>query len=90
MSQHHQRLNRRRWQHARRAALERDGYRCTNAECGGRAGKMEVHHVAPLYEGGLPYDLGNLRSLCRNCHLEHAIPIERLEWRRYIANLQGA
>ena len=90
MSQHHQRLNRRRWQPVRRAALERDGYRCVECvEQGlGGAGKLEVHHVKPLYEGGLPYALDNLKTLCVGHHLEQAVSGPRLEWRRYIAKFK--
>ena len=41
--------------------------------------------------GGLPYALANFRQRCAAIVIiELAIPIERLEWRRYIANLQGA
>ena len=98
MSQHHRRLNRGRWQHARRAALERDGYRCV--ECVdqglGGAGKLEVHHITPLsgirdgdghwHKGGLPFALDNLKTLCRDCHIETSVFGPRLEWRRHIAN----
>ena len=51
MSQLHRRLNQPRWQQARRAALERDGYRCV--ECG-LPGKLEVHHITALYKVGSP------------------------------------
>ena len=83
MSRRHKGLNQRQWQHARRAALERDGYRCTNAECG-RAGKLEVHHITPLYKDGLPFALDNLTTMCRECHLELSIFGPRLEWRNYL------
>ena len=84
MSQNHRRLNQRRWQGARRAVLERDGYRCTNTDCG-KAGKLEVHHVTALYESPeLAYALDNLKTLCRNCHLEHAVFGPRLEWLHYL------
>ena len=83
MSLRHQRLDRARWQGVRRAVLERDGYRCTNTDCG-KAGKLEVHHVKALFKGGLPYVLDNLKTLCRNCHIEHSVFGPRLEWRRYL------
>ena len=44
----------------------RDGYRCTSC---GRAGALEVHHVDPLHLGGSEYDLGNLSTLCKACHI---------------------
>jgi 5-methylcytosine-specific restriction endonuclease McrA len=28
----------------------------------------EVDHTVPIVEGGHPFDLANLRSLCRPCH----------------------
>ena len=61
-----QRLSRSRWRALRRAALDRDGWRCT--ECG-RAGRLDAHHVKPLEKGGEPYELGNLAALCRDCHI---------------------
>ena len=67
----------------RRAALERDNFRCT--ECA-KAGRLEVHHITPLHKGGLPFALDNLKTLCRECHLEISVFGPRLEWRRYIAN----
>ena len=56
-----------RWKKVRRAAIERDGYRCR--ACGRAAGRFEVDHIDPLSEGGAPYDLENLQTLCRPCHL---------------------
>ena len=31
---------------------------------------MEAHHVVPLEEGGEPYALDNIRTLCAECHAE--------------------
>ena len=56
-----------RWDQVRLAALERDGWRCQTC---GKAGVLEVHHVVALRDGGAPYDLANLVTLCRACHLE--------------------
>ena len=55
------------WAAARRAVLDRDGYRCSAC---GKAGRLEVHHVQPLHKGGAPLDLGGLTALCRACHLD--------------------
>ena len=78
------RLNRRLWAHARRAALERDGWRCRDC---GRAGRLEVDHVQPLDQGGQPFELANLRTLCRVCHLEKTwaerVTPEQRRWRAY-------
>ena len=87
MSAYHRRLNPARWQHARRAALERDGYRCTKCAL---AGKLEVHHVTALHKGGSAYELANLATLCRDHHIEHSVFPPRLEWRRHIASFQGS
>ena len=66
MSYHHVHLDRKRWQHVRLAALDRDGYRCQSC---GKAGRLEVDHVQPLDKGGDAYALGNLQALCRGCHI---------------------
>ena len=65
-SLHHRRLHRRRWALARRRALDRDGWRCQ--QCG-KPGRLEVDHLVPLEQGGAPYDLSNLQSLCKGCHV---------------------
>lgn len=37
-------------------------------ECG-KAGRFEVHHRIPVYQGG-SNDVENLQILCRGCHIE--------------------
>ena len=82
MSRQHRRLPWRALARARRAALDRDGWRCRR--CGYPAG-LEAHHVTPLQAGGAALALANLETLCRDCHLaEHADP-DRRAWRRYLA-----
>ncbi|MCY4085648.1 MAG: HNH endonuclease [Actinomycetia bacterium] len=68
MSRAHHRLDKRRWARARRRAIERDGWRCT--ECG-KAGRLEVHHVTPLWRNPEQdaYPLDGLATLCRRCHI---------------------
>ena len=61
------RINRRRWALVRRAALDRDGWRCVRCS---RAGALEVDHIRPLAGGGDPYALDNLQALCRGCHVD--------------------
>lgn len=34
----------------------------------GAGGRLEVHHIVALAEGGQPYDLRNLATLCSSCH----------------------
>ena len=55
-----------RWKRARRAALDRDNWRCRSC---GKAGRLEVDHVVQLAAGGAPFDLDNLQALCKPCHL---------------------
>lgn len=73
------------WRAARAAAIARDGLRCV--ECG-RAGRLEVHHVKPIKEGGRPLALENLRTLCRACHFRieprRVRRTARESWRRVI------
>ena len=54
-----------RWQVARLRTLNRDNWRCRTC---GKAGVLEVHHYKQLADGGDPFDVANLRSLCRPCH----------------------
>ena len=68
MSRYHQRLNvlGQRWQVLRRQVFERDGWRCVDC---GRAGRLECDHVRPLELGGEAWDIGNLATRCRGCHI---------------------
>ena len=52
------------WNELRRAALERDGYECSNCS---DYGKVHVHHIVPLSKGGTN-NLKNLITLCEGCH----------------------
>ena len=78
-------LDYRRWQLIRREALERDGWRCCRC---GKSGVLQVDHIRPLHDDGEPYDLGNLQSLCVECHwsktwTERGATPEQLAWRAY-------
>lgn len=84
----HAALDRRRWAWARLKAFERDGWRCTKC---GKAGRLEAHHEPPLRDGGDPYDLTGIVTLCRFCHVEHhrteyEIP-GRAEWRKLVKEM---
>ena len=84
MSRHHRRLSAPHWAQARKQALESAGWRCS--QCG-RAGRLEVHHVEALDDGGDPYDPENLEVLCRSCHFAaHRRPLTEAEkaWRRLL------
>ena len=77
-------LGSRRWEQVRKAAKDRDGWRCTKC---GRPGVLEVHHVVPVHERpDLAYSLDNVRTLCRRCHIEthrRPQPPDVLAWRRF-------
>ena len=60
-----------RWRALRDEAMERDGYRCVGCRKIGLTVAAElVHHVRPIRQGGDPFDIDNLESLCRRCHAE--------------------
>ena len=57
MSAHH---HNRAWANASLKRRDLDNWRCS--ECG-RAGRLEVHHVQSMRDGG-GHDMNNLRTLC--------------------------
>ncbi|WP_409527069.1 HNH endonuclease [Rhizobium sp. P32RR-XVIII] len=60
-----------RWWPVRTAAVRRDDFKCQ--ECGAR-GRLEVHHVIPVRQAPeLAYSLGNLKTLCTDCHLQYTL-----------------
>ena len=74
------------------AVLRRDEGLCR--DCLGRGvvkAADEVHHVKPIRSGGDPWDVSNLRSLCRNCHQNHhetdPLAAERRRWRVFATEL---
>ena len=91
MSENHIKLAPRRWARAKRAAHERDRWRCTAC---GKAGRLEAHHEPPLREGADPFDPDGIRTLCRSCHIERHRPDGmtpgRAEWLAFVDNLAGA
>ena len=90
MSRSHTALDRGRWARVRLAVFRRDSYRCRSC---GRPGRLECDHVAPIHRGGDPYELANLQTLCRGCHIaktrgENRKPDpEREAWRRLVAEM---
>ena len=84
MSRQHRRLNGAEWDRARRAALDRDQWRCTRC---GHPGGLEVHHLQSLDAGGAPFALGNLQALCRDCHIGVHLDPQRRAWRAFVAEL---
>ena len=97
MSRHHNTLNRNRWTVTRRAALDRDSWRCRGLWVGGPVGGGSL---TPLEDGGAPYDPANLQTLCRGCHIHKTtdenrarrpVPPEVQRWRdlvREVATLR--
>ena len=82
-------LNRRRWEYVRKLALDRDGWRCCLC---GKSGMLEVDHIKPLKQGGAAYELENLQTLCRSCHVsksrdESIISPARRKWRDFVSPL---
>ena len=59
------RLSGRRLAALRRRMLDAAGHRCS--ECGGGAGKLELHHVKEVRDGGDDSD-GNILVLCFHHH----------------------
>ena len=91
-SRNHAVLNRRRWSRVRRAVLNRDGWRCRRCRRYGN----ECDHVTPLDRGGDPWDMANLQTLCRTCHIrktaaENRKPDpERDRWRALVAEIANS
>ena len=81
-----------RWSRTSKAAKERDGWRCR--ECG-KAGALEVHHVTARRtrpnDPASFFDLANLRTLCRACHIRiHAKQLtdKARRWMAFAAELK--
>ena len=77
MSWSRSKINKKRWARVRKRVLERDDYQCQAEGCttkcvsGPRSNRNDlatVDHITPLSEGGHPYDMDNLQTLCHACH----------------------
>ena len=80
---HHNRA----WATASLKRRDLDNWRCQSC---GRAGRLEVHHVEPLRDGGT-HAMNNLRTLCRGCHIAiHRQPQtpNQQAWARLIEELR--
>ncbi len=87
MSRNHVRFDQKRWALIRRRAFDRDGWRCRKC---GRPGRLEAHHVKRVKDGGAVYDLQNIITLCRGCHVAHHRPAEIpgvREWRGMVREI---
>lgn len=79
--------NRGRWAALRRRVFDRDGWRCRKC---GKAGRLECDHVVPVERGGAPWDMGNIQTLCRGCHIDkHRKPLsrDRQDWHNRLIQL---
>lgn len=73
MSRYHRQIGTRRWSEIAFEMKERDGWRCTKC---GKVGRLEVHHVVGLADGGENVP-DNLVTLCRGCHIAIHRPAPR-------------
>ena len=91
MSNQHTDINRRRWALVRRAAFQRDSYRCRKCA---RPGRLEAHHEPPLRDGADPYDLAGIVTMCRGCHIElhreEGKTEEEMAWQNFVGDLARA
>lgn len=69
MSQHHALIkNDPRWKAARAECIERDGGACVSC---GSTDQLDADHIVRLSEEpALAFELSNLQTLCRPCHIE--------------------
>ena len=68
--------------------FKRDSYKCQTC---GHYGRMFAHHVVSLEDGGAPYALSNIVSMCSVCHDSHHKKLhpppdpERTAWARLLS-----
>ena len=77
-----------RWEATRRRVFDRDGWRCTRC---GKASRLECHHVRARHLGGDAFNLANLATYCRDCHIDtHRPPVdpERAAWSDFLKTFQ--
>ena len=68
MSRRHERLNNHIWARVRLKVFDRDGWRCVNCQ---KPGHLEADHIEAMSFNKKrdPFDLDNLQTLCRSCHI---------------------
>ena len=55
------------WFNIRVKALKRDDYKCVKC---GETTSLEVDHIVEVADGGPQFELSNLQTLCKKCHLK--------------------
>lgn len=82
------------WKRLRLFVKTRDNYRCTKC---GKSGILEVDHKTPVKYGGAKYDVSNLQTLCKRCHLDKTrsemntiIPNGLDQWIEYLTKTKKA
>ena len=66
-----------RWRYVRRLAFQRDSYKCRRCERLG--GRLEAHHIKALAAGGGAFDLANVETICRACHIAETARANRAQ-----------
>ena len=75
------------WAKVRLKVLDRDHWACVTC---GKAGRLEVDHRVSIEHGGAMYDLENLQTFCRGCHIrKHGGTVRKKtsevqDWQRYL------
>lgn len=77
MGKHKAIYNTARWQRVRTLKL-RETPLCEYCPPNRRNQATEVDHFKSLEDGGAPFDMANLRSVCRSCHSQKTTRKERL------------
>ena len=84
----------RRWPAVRLAAKRRDRFRCV--KCGGRTHLEVAHIVSAKARPDLAFDLSNVRTLDRRCHVEETraersgeVVPARQQWRVLVCEMSS-
>ena len=64
------------WRYIRQFRLWLDGYRCRHC---GTVHDLHVHHRTPIKDGGHPFAMDNLITLCEPCHRETHTQLDTLK-----------
>ena len=84
------RPSRRKWSKVRLAVLDRDSWCCQ--KCGNYGN--EADHIKRIIDGGPVWEMGNIQTLCRDCHIAKSADEKRggpvdpevQKWQRYLTS----